>query len=103
MLADYFELSRFLYSFRECMYILFNLKGNKVADYFEMGRKAFISGKSSAPAQSKEFMDSIKNDKSHLSEKMTAFSKGWHTANLDAPVPGWTDEENEALKKARNS
>lgn len=33
---------------------------------------------------------------------LDAWNNAWTQANLAAPIPGWTDEENAALQRARN-
>lgn len=73
----------------------------------QLGKEAFESGKSSAPAQSPEFMELMReaqvgNDARFAIELLDAWSKGWTAANLAGDIPGWTPEENQALRDARN-
>jgi len=58
----------------------------------ELGAKAFHAGKSSVPIHDPEYMELMKSnpDKSIGSSLLivTAWTKAWHKANIDAPVPG---------------
>lgn len=73
-------------------------------DAEKMGREAFAAGREVAPSLNKEFLEK------HIAGepiggrgvvRMKAYIAGWTAANLAANVPGWTDEENAAMQRAR--
>jgi hypothetical protein len=77
----------------------------------DLGTKAFHDGKDIAPALSAELNAMLAPFLKGTFEKpdrkghkvaialMKAYSRAWMVANIAAPVPGWTDEENAAFRK----
>lgn len=70
-----------------------------------LGQQAFENGKQAVPAWDAELMELIGGSGSlysgDTSSLLDAWMQGWHGANVAAPVPGWTDDENQALRDAR--
>lgn len=68
---------------------------DEISKFEELGKKAFADGKKPAPAQNAEFMKLMEGkkmgDNLHLFD---AYIKGWHSANLAAPVPNVTPKTN---------
>lgn len=55
-----------------------------------IGKEAFSSGQTRAPATSKAVLDLIEKNDGHAVAIMDAFTKAWDKANLAAPVDGTT-------------
>jgi hypothetical protein len=65
------------------------------SDYVAMGKKAFHNGESCfAP------LDILLEDDNGI-KKCDAWFKGWHAANLAAPIPGWSKADTAALEASR--
>lgn len=70
----------------------------------QMGREAFAAGIPAASARDPAVMLLLAGLKpGEALPVLDAWSRGWHAANLAAPVPGWTAEENAALVAARTA
>jgi hypothetical protein len=78
-----------------------------------MGRDAFAAGLGPAPALNRSFNEWMfrtagptpagSQGSADIMDMMESYARGWTDANLAAPVPGWSDEENEALRAARGA
>jgi hypothetical protein len=75
-----------------------------------IGMEAFNAGKKAIPALDKELwalqespeMEAFGPPQIGRSiPVLKAWAEGWTEANLDAPIPGWTDEENQNLRDYR--
>lgn len=76
----------------------------RVAKAEHLGRAAFMRGLKAIPAQDPAVMPMLTGLKvGEGLPLLEAWSRGWHAANLAAPVPGWTEEENAALQRARSA
>lgn len=69
-----------------------------------LGRAAFKAGKPRVPALDADLkpllaMSTVIGASIPL---LDAWIDAWTQASLAAPIPGWTDEENAALQRARN-
>lgn len=71
----------------------------------QLGRDGFAAGLPAAPAANKSLMTFLTSKTLQIGEwiqLMDAYARAWTKANLEAPVPGWSDEENAALVRARS-
>ena len=50
-------------------------------------------------AEADEWMRGLERDKQVPA--MQAWYRGWDDANMAAPIPGWTDEENAAFRRGQ--
>ena len=77
---------------------------NELEQARALGEQAFLAGKPSNPGVCPEFMEMLQgNQVGEGLPLFDAWDKGWHGANVGADVPGWTDEENQALRDARGA
>lgn len=70
---------------------------------YARGQAAFASGAMCASALDTEFITSLRGagwDETVV--LLDAWSAGWTAANLAAPIPGWSEAENEALRQCRS-
>lgn len=78
---------------------------NSMQDAEKMGREAFEAGKPRAPVLNQAFLEKHIADQpigdSDVNDRLGAYLAGWDDANLSADVPGWTEEENAAMQRAR--
>lgn len=64
-------------------------KKEKLARAYELGKQAFNNGKKCVPAHDNELINVLKGYKMGESiNELKAWSKGWHEANLAAPING---------------
>jgi hypothetical protein len=72
-----------------------------------LGQQAFLRGDKPVPAWDAELMAMLEGRQfepgNNTVALLQAWSDGWTQANLDADVPGWTDDENQALRDARGA
>lgn len=69
-----------------------------------LGRAAFKAGKPRIPALDVDLKPllAMSTGIGASIPILDAWIDAWTQANLAAPIPGWTDEENAALQRARN-
>lgn len=65
----------------------------------DLGRQAFKAGKKCIPAADQALTDLIAKNTGRSVLLLKAWCNGWIDENLTAPVPGWTDNENRALRE----
>jgi hypothetical protein len=68
------------------------MKISQIAE--DMGREAFRGGKRRVPATDKEVMELVRANKGRSGLILESWVAGWDKANIAAPVPGWTEQEN---------
>jgi hypothetical protein len=68
------------------------MKISQIAE--DMGREAFRAGKRRVPAHDKEVMEFALANKKRFRLILESWVVGWDKANIAAPVPGWTEQEN---------
>lgn len=69
----------------------------------DMGATAFKAGVGRAPALDCDVLPLIGKHSKQTLAILSAWLAGWDGANLAAPIPGWTDEQNAALQAARQA
>lgn len=77
-------------------------KGSVDARAEVLGRAEFKAGKPRVPARSVKLMALLRKTK-EIDRGLEGWIRGWDEANLAAPVPGWTREENLAIRNAQNA
>lgn len=69
---------------------------------YDYGKRAFDAGLKRVfgwDAEAEAWMLSLDREKRIAA--MRAWYRGWDDANMAAPIPGWTDEENAAFRRGQ--
>lgn len=76
---------------------------DKTAEAFRLGAEAFHEGYKRVPSTYIARKGLKYDDLGDVGAWLKAWLKGWDHENLAQPVEGWTDEENDALQRARGT
>lgn len=69
---------------------------------YDFGKRAFDAGLNRVfgwDAEADAWMMSLPS--AQRTTAMVAWYRGWDDANMAAPIPGWTDEENAAFRRGQ--